>query len=132
MQVVNVQPDVSNILNTFCKYGMIPYDDPVSGGYPVLIDGKVVGWLHKNMAYLFVMKMRGLKSLGAEKVSGLLCVFLCVLYFYFLIISDQLLIGSEFIYFILIEVGDILIDVGDILIVLFYKALHQLNSLTLA
>lgn len=75
MQVVNIQPDVSNILNTFCKYGMIPYDDPVSGGYPVLMDGKVVGWLHKSMAYQFVMKMRSLKSLGAEKVSELVLYF---------------------------------------------------------
>ena len=71
IQVVNEQPDVSNILNTFCKYGMVPYDDPVSGGYPVLIDGKVVGWLHKSMAYQFVMKMRKLKSLNKENVSKL-------------------------------------------------------------
>lgn len=48
---------------------MVPYDDPLSGGYTVIVDGKVVGWLHENMAHRFVMKLRNLKSLGAECVS---------------------------------------------------------------
>lgn len=47
---------------------MIPYEDPLYGGYTVIVDGKVVGWLREIMARNFVMKIRKLKCLGLENV----------------------------------------------------------------
>ncbi|XP_054714487.1 DNA-directed RNA polymerase I subunit RPA2-like [Uloborus diversus] len=67
-QVVNIQPDTSQLYNLFCKYGMLTYDDPSACGYVVILDGKVIGWVYEKKAFSFVKTLRNLKSLGLESV----------------------------------------------------------------
>ncbi|GBN90523.1 DNA-directed RNA polymerase I subunit RPA2, partial [Araneus ventricosus] len=72
-EVVSSEPSKDHLYNLFCKYGMIPSDDPISVHsefYTVMFDGKLVGRVLEKMAHNFVMKLRSLKSLGEQKVPN--------------------------------------------------------------
>nr|XP_042900006.1 DNA-directed RNA polymerase I subunit RPA2 isoform X2 [Parasteatoda tepidariorum] len=72
-QVVNVQPPTNHLVNIFCKFGMIPIDDPFSSFQDVLtvlLDGKVVGWMLEKKAASFVYKLRHLKSKSLQNVPS--------------------------------------------------------------
>ncbi|CAL1265847.1 unnamed protein product [Larinioides sclopetarius] len=72
-EVVSFEPSKDHLYNLFCKYGMIPSDDPISvhsDFYIVMFDGKLVGRVLEKMSHNFVMKLRSLKSLGEQKVPN--------------------------------------------------------------
>ncbi|PRD24186.1 UNVERIFIED_CONTAM: Polr1b [Trichonephila clavipes] len=63
-QVVDSETPTNHLLDLFCKYGMIPLDDPISVNsdfYIVLFDGKVAGRVLDHMAFKFVANLRALK-----------------------------------------------------------------------
>ncbi|GFR32945.1 DNA-directed RNA polymerase I subunit RPA2 [Trichonephila clavata] len=72
-QVVDSETPTYHLLDLFCKYGMIPLDDPISVNsdfYIVLFDGKVAGRVLDHMAFKFVTNLRALKvqCSGEQKV----------------------------------------------------------------
>lgn len=64
--------------------GMYPYDTQVPGDpkdyYPVVMDGRVLGNVDKDMAQSLVNRLRIMKILGKERVDVFLNVY-CVYWF---------------------------------------------------
>ncbi len=57
------------------EFGMVEYDAQptrtASECYPVLLDGRMIGWLHEDDAQQAVDKLRTMKVLGRNNVSTL-------------------------------------------------------------
>ncbi|EDO33368.1 predicted protein [Nematostella vectensis] len=75
-QVVNVVPLVAHMLRLLCTMGMIPVDAPVPGDYknyyPVVMDGRVLGSVDRDLAPTLANRLRIMKVLGEERVPQFL------------------------------------------------------------
>lgn len=75
-EIVNKQPPVGHMSKVLTSLGMIPYDGAIPFSvkfyYIVLLDGKVIGWVHDDKASDLINKLRYLKTMQKEKVSNVL------------------------------------------------------------
>ncbi|XP_076361964.1 RNA polymerase I subunit Rpl135 isoform X3 [Tachypleus tridentatus] len=75
-EIVTFQPPVAHLPRILVSLGMFPYDGPspcsLKDCYPVLLDGKFVGWVPHVSAKKLVGKLRYMKVMQKEKVPSTL------------------------------------------------------------
>ncbi|XP_031556701.1 DNA-directed RNA polymerase I subunit RPA2-like [Actinia tenebrosa] len=75
-EIVNVLAPVAHLHRLLCTLGMIPHDAPLPGDpkdyYPVVMDGRVLGNVDRDLAPSLENKLRVMKVLGQERVPPLI------------------------------------------------------------
>ena len=73
--MVNTLPQTAHIPRLLCSLGMTPWDCPTTASatscYPVLLDGRVLGYVDERLAEDVVKRLRIMKVEQLEQVSFL-------------------------------------------------------------
>ena len=72
---MNIQYTTAHLNKLLISLGVTPFDAPPTGNlkdcYPVLMDGKHMGFLHKSIAKKVEQKLRVMKVKGLKQVKCL-------------------------------------------------------------